>query len=121
MPTHATRKLTITSLLRPHRKALALGMLAVIGEGIANLLEPWPLKIVLDNVLRNKQTGGWLNQFIANITGNDKWGILEFAAIAVLVIAVVDAICTYTEKYLTTSVGQWVMHDLRQMLYAHIQ
>src|SRR5213078_1035540 len=29
--------------------------------------------------------------------------------------------CSYTEKYLTTSVGQWVMHDLRQMLYAHIQ
>ncbi len=26
--------------------------LAVIGEGIADLAEPWPLKIVLDNVLR---------------------------------------------------------------------
>jgi ATP-binding cassette, subfamily B, bacterial len=121
MPSQATAKLTITSLLRPHRKALALGLLAVIGEGIANLLEPWPLKIVLDNVLKNKDMGGWLNHFIASVTGSDKLRILEFAAIAVLAIAIIDAICTYAEKYLTTSVGQWVTHDLRQMLYSHIQ
>jgi subfamily B ATP-binding cassette protein MsbA len=113
--------LTITALLKPHRKALAFGLLAVIGEGIANLLEPWPLKVVLDNVLRNKQNGGWLNHFIIGVAGSDKLRILEFAAAAVLVIAIVDAICSYAEKYLTTSVGQWVMHDLRQMLYSHIQ
>ena len=33
----------------------------------------------------------------------------------------VGALCSYTEKYLTTSVGQWVMHDLRRTLYSHIQ
>jgi ATP-binding cassette subfamily B protein len=121
MPTEATAKLTISTLLRPHRKALAFGLLAVIGEGIANLLEPWPLKVVLDNVLKNKETGGWLNHFVASVAGSDKLRILEFAAIAVLAIAIMDAICTYAEKFLTTSVGQWVTHDLRQMLYAHIQ
>src|SRR5215813_11236269 len=99
MPTDATRKLTIASLLRPHRKALAFGLVAVIGEGIANLLEPWPLKIVLDNVLRDKRTGGWLNNFISHVTGNDKYGILEFAAVSVLVIALFDAMCTYAEKF----------------------
>ena len=41
--------------------------------------------------------------------------------LAVLLIAVVDALCSYAEKYLTTSVGQWVMHDLRRTLYSHIQ
>src|SRR5438105_7507631 len=121
MATEPPRKLTITYLLRPHRKALALGLIAVIGEGIANLLEPWPLKIVLDNVVRNNHTHGWLNNLILSLVGGEKYGILKFAAIAVLVIAAVDAVCSYTEKYLTTSVGQWVMHDLRQMLYSHIQ
>ena len=115
-------KLTVTSLLRPHAKALTIGLIAVIGEGIANLLDPWPLKIVLDSVLRNKQAaGGWLNHLILSVAGSDKFAVLKFAAIAVLVIAALDAVCSYTEKYLTTSVGQWVMHDLRQMLYSHIQ
>ena len=40
----------ITSLLRPHLKLLVIGFLGVIGEAVANLLEPWPLKVVLDNV-----------------------------------------------------------------------
>ena len=36
-------------------------------------------------------------------------------------IAAIGAICSYTEKYLTTSIGQWVMHDLRRTVYFHIQ
>jgi subfamily B ATP-binding cassette protein MsbA len=32
----------------------------------------------------------------------------------------VGAVGSYTEKYLTTSVGQWVMHDMRRTLYQHI-
>ena len=32
-----------------------------------------------------------------------------------------DAVSSYTEKYLTTSVGQWVTHDLRRTLYSRIQ
>ena len=115
------RHLTITSLLRPHAKALAVGLLAVVGVGAANLLEPWPLKIVLDNVLRNRDADGWLNKLIYSVTGPDKMAILKLAVVAVVIIAAVDAICSFTEKYLTTSVGQWVMHDLRQTLYAHIQ
>src|SRR4029079_1578751 len=47
--------------------------------------------------------------------------ILRIAAVAALAIAVLGALCSYTEKYLTTSVGQWVMHDLRLQLYSHVQ
>ena len=115
------RKLTIRELLRPHTGALALGLAAVIGEAAANLAEPWPLKIVLDTVSKAKPGHGWLNHRILAIAGTDKLAILKFAAIAVLAIAAFGAICSYTEKYLTTTVGQWVMHDLRQTLYSHMQ
>jgi ATP-binding cassette subfamily B protein len=111
----------ITSLLKPHWKLLAIGFVGVLGEGVANLLEPWPLKVVLDNVLRSKPTQGWLNTWILSSFGNDKLGVLKFAALAVLAIAVLGAGCSYVEKYVTTSVGQWVTHDLRRMLYSHIQ
>jgi ATP-binding cassette, subfamily B, bacterial len=111
----------IKDLLRPHIKLLMVGLVAVIGEGVADLLQPWPLKIVLDNVLKSRDIHGWLNDFILSTVGQDKLAILRFAALAVLAVAVVDAICTYTEKYVTTSVGQWVMHDLRRTLYHHIQ
>src|SRR5206468_12744099 len=47
--------------------------------------------------------------------------ILKVALAAVIVIAGVGALSSYTEKYLTTSVGQWVAHDLRLLLYQRIQ
>jgi len=109
------------SLLRPHLRLLVIGFVAVIGEGAANLLEPWPLKIVLDNVLRSKPAQGWLNTWILSNFGHDKLGVLNFAALAVLAIAIVGAGCSYVEKHVTTTVGQWVTHDLRRTLYSHIQ
>jgi ATP-binding cassette subfamily B protein len=115
------RKFTIRELLRPHTKSLVLGILAAIGDGIANLLDPVPLKVVLDNVLKSKAATGWPTSMIVAFAGDDKLAILKVAAIAVMAIAIFGALCTYAEKLLTTSVGQWVMHDLRQMLYFHIQ
>ena len=115
------KRLTIRTLLRPHLGALLLGLLAVIGESTANLLEPWPLKIVLDNVFHTKTSSGWLNHLVHRVAGTDQLGVLKFACFAVLGIAVLDAISSYGEKYLTTSVGQWVTHDLRRSLYSHLQ
>ena len=112
---------SIGELLRPHSKALAFGLLAVIGESAASLMEPWPLKIVLDDVLKSRPIPGWLNPLVVSIAGTDKLAVLEFAALAVVAIAVLGALCSYAEKYLTTNVGQWVMHDLRRTLYSHIQ
>ncbi len=115
------KTLTIRNLLKPHATALALGFLAVIGEGITNLLEPWPLKIVLDSVLKSRAEHGWLNHLILSFADGDKLMVLKIAAVAVLLIAAIGAICSYSEKRLTTTVGQWVMHDLRRTLYSHIQ
>jgi subfamily B ATP-binding cassette protein MsbA len=116
------RKNTIREILRPHAKSLALGIVAAVGSALANLLEPWPLKVVLDNVLRSRATNnGWLNHLIFSVADNDKLAILRIAALAVMAIALIGAFCSYAEKLLTTSVAQWVMHDLRQTLYFHIQ
>ena len=120
-PAGRPRSLTITDLLRPRAKILLLGFLGVLGEGIANLLAPWPLKIVLDNVLKSRATNGWLNQLIFSRFDDNKLAILEFAALAVLVIALVGGLCSYVEKFVTTTVGQWVTHDLRRALYSHMQ
>ncbi len=115
------KKIQISYLLWPHWKTLSIAFVAVLGESATDLLEPWPLKVVFDYVLGSKKMPDWLAGLINPILGQDKVAILEFAALAVLVIAVAGALSSYTEKYLTTSVAQWVSHDLRRTLYHHIQ
>jgi len=76
---------------------------------------------VLDDLLQGKNQHGWLHRFILATAGSAPRNVLLFACVAVLVIAVSDAFCTYAEKYLTTNVGQWVAHDLRRTIYTHVQ
>jgi ATP-binding cassette, subfamily B, bacterial len=110
----------IAALLRPHWRAITLALVAVAGEICADLLEPWPLKMVIDYVLQSKKMPNWLAEVVGKVAGHEPIAALNAAVIGVAVIAIVGAISTYSEKYLTTSVGQWVTHDLRRTLYHHI-
>ncbi|TMP96173.1 MAG: ABC transporter ATP-binding protein, partial [Verrucomicrobia bacterium] len=114
------KKIRITDLLYPHWATLTLAFIAVIGESVTDLLEPWPLKIVFDYVFGSKRVPEWIAGIVTWL-GTDKLSILNFAVLAVIAIAILGAVSSYVEKYLTTSVGQWVMHDLRRVLYSHIQ
>src|ERR1700732_362757 len=114
-------KLSITRLIRPYWKSLVLAFIAVLGETLSDVLEPWPIKVVIDNILQSKALPGWLGGAVTALFGDNSYAIVNFAVAAVAVIAVVGAVSAYVDKYLTTSVSQWVGHDLRRTLYHHIQ
>ena len=114
-----TRVLPITDLLRPHWKAMTMAFVAVAIGSAMDLLEPWPIKIVLDYLLQSKPMPDWMVAVVAWI-GSGRLAILNFAVAGVAAIAVISAISSYIEDYLTTNVGQWIMHDLRRTLYHHI-
>jgi subfamily B ATP-binding cassette protein MsbA len=111
--------LSIAGLLRPHWIPMTLALLAVAGEATASLLEPWPLKIVLDYLLQSRPLPGWMMP-VAGLIGGGTLAVLNLAVVAVAVIAVAGAISSYANTALTANVGQWVMHDLRRTLYHHI-
>jgi subfamily B ATP-binding cassette protein MsbA len=115
------KSFSLFHLLQPHWKGLFLGLLAVAAETMAGLLEPWPLKVVLDSVLHTKKSPDWLSRFIGATSGLDNLAILRFTALAVILIAAIGAIGTYVEKQTITAVGQRVMHELRRTFYWHIQ
>jgi ATP-binding cassette subfamily B protein len=107
--------------IRPHWTALLLAFLAASAETVADVMQPWPIKLVLDNVVQHKALSGWQGRVAALLAGGGARSILVAAVAAVIVIAVIGAIGSYWEKYLTTSVSQWVGHDLRRRLYQQMQ
>jgi ATP-binding cassette, subfamily B, bacterial len=115
----AARRLNLSRLLRPHWRLLTVAFGAMLVEGGADLLEPWPLKVVFDYVLGSKRVPTWLAPLLT--AGHDRIAILDAAAIAVVAIAIVGAISAYTEKYLSTTVAKRVGYELRHLLYHHIQ
>jgi ABC-type multidrug transport system fused ATPase/permease subunit len=112
----------IRTLVRPYRGTLLMILLAMIVQTVMSIAGPWPLKIVLDNVVGSHKLPPWLDHLLSPVLGSvTKMHIAIAAAIAVVVIAGLGALAQYVANYYTTSVGQWVANDLRMRTYHHLQ
>jgi subfamily B ATP-binding cassette protein MsbA len=89
-------------------------------ETAGSLAAPWPLKVILDNVVGSHKAPEWLAPF-RGLLGEHKMALAALAGIATVLIAVLGAIASYIDNYYTESVGQWVAHDLRMRVYDHLQ
>src|SRR6202789_2018904 len=112
----------IGSLIRPYRPTLAIILLAMFVETIMSLATPWPLKIILDNVIGSHKLAPWLHHLIGPmLEQGSRLHVAFLAALAFVLIAVLQSIASYIDNYYTENVGQWVAHDLRMRMYEHLQ
>ena len=112
----------IRTLVRPYRGTLVIILLAMVVETVMSVAGPWPLKIVLDNVVGSHKLAPWLDHLLRPLLGaGTKMQIAFAAAIAAVIIAGLGALAQYVANYYTTSVGQWVANDLRMRTYHHLQ
>jgi subfamily B ATP-binding cassette protein MsbA len=112
----------VWSLLKPYRGTLLIILLAMLLQMVATVATPWPLKIVLDNVVGEHKLPRWLDDFLRPFMhGGTKMEIAAAAAIALVLIVVLGAVASYVANYCTTSVGQWVANDLRIRTYDRLQ
>ena len=106
-------------LIRPYWRWVSVVVLAMLVETAMSLASPWPLKIVLDSVLGSVPSPAWLHWLLGDAP--DAMRLLSFAVGATVTIAILQAANAYLNAYYTVSIGQWVAHDLRQSVYAHLQ
>jgi ABC-type multidrug transport system fused ATPase/permease subunit len=112
----------IRTLVRPYRGTLFIILLAMIVQTVMSVAGPWPLKIVLDNVVGSHKLRPWLEHLLSPmLSGGSKMQIAAAAALAAIIIAALGALASYIANYYTTSVGQWVANDLRMRTYHHLQ
>jgi ATP-binding cassette subfamily B protein len=86
---------------------------------VFRLLEPWPLKFVLDQVFDQKASVQ-----ATTITLPESWsatGVVIFVSLAVIVIAVMRAWTDYTSRVGFFKVGNHVVIRVRDRLYRHLQ
>jgi ABC-type multidrug transport system fused ATPase/permease subunit len=112
----------LRSLVRPYRAHLFFILCAMLVQTVMSLAAPWPLKIVLDNVVGSHKLPSWLDDVLKPVlAGSSKMEIAAAAAIMVVIIALVGALASYVANYSTESVGQWVANDLRMRTYHHLE
>ncbi len=79
-----------------------------------SLLGPWPLKIIIDNVVGHHALPHWL-AWIKDLPFEDnRMALAGAAAVGLVLIALIGGIAGYIDNYFTESVAQYVANDLRQ-------
>jgi len=105
----------IRGLIRPYRWTLAFVFAAMLVETLMGLAGPWPLKVILDNVVGARPLPAWIPESVG------RRELALWAGCATVLIAAVGAAASYLDSYSSESVAQAVAHDLRLRTYHHLQ
>jgi ATP-binding cassette subfamily B protein len=97
--------------LRGQRKVIAGGSVALLAEVLLRLLEPWPLKYVIDTIVAGA----------GSATPAGATRILALAAMAVVGVTGLRALASYLSTVAFALAGNRVLTAVRAQLYAHLQ
>ena len=111
----------IIKLLRPYPKMIVAILAATLAVILMGLAAPWPLKVIIDNVVGDRPAPLWIAWLLPMAGGDGKINIAIAAGIATVVIAAVTGIASYAANYWTESLGQWVANDLRARIFHRLQ
>jgi len=105
--------------IRKKSRLIFGSMLALCFGVMFRLLEPWPLKFVLDQVFEHKA-----NSEAASITLPDSWSptmVVVVVSLAVVGIAALRATTDYISRVGFFKVGNYVVIRVRDRVYRHLQ
>ncbi|MEU9162203.1 ABC transporter ATP-binding protein [Streptomyces sp. NPDC048424] len=94
----------IVTLFRPYRGRLAAVGLLVGASSLVGVASPFLLREILDVAIPQGRTG-----------------LLSLLALGMILTAVVTSVFGVLQTFISTTVGQRVMHDLRTAVYAQLQ
>ena len=86
-----------------------------------SLAAPWPLKIVIDDVIGTHRQPQWINWVLTTVGADNKMHIAATAGIVTVAIAVTAGAAMYVASYFTESLSQSIGNDLRVRLYQQLQ
>ena len=93
-----------THFFGPYRGRLAVIGVAILGSSILGLANPYLLKLLIDEAIPKRDIG-----------------LLAIYAGLMVVVPIINGGIGLAQAWLTASVGQFVMRDLRNALFTHVQ
>ncbi len=94
----------VVRLFRPYRWNLLLVGFLVAASSLVSLVNPFLIRAIIDVALPQGRTG-----------------LLAILALGMIVVAIANSSFGVSQTYVSTRVGQRVMHDLRTAVYSHLQ
>ena len=94
----------IAGFFRPYRWQVLAVMVSIVATSLLGVVNPYLLRFLLDVAIPQKD-----------------FGLLNLAVVLMIIIPVVSGLIGVGQTYVNNRVGQAVMEDLRNAVYAHLQ
>lgn len=106
--------------LRPYRATTVVGGVLVLMVAAVELALPWPLKVIVDDVLQHRAPSGSLGRLLGP-AADSPTAVLVLCVLSLLALAALAALGTYLSSRMLQSVGERLIADLRTDIFAHLQ
>lgn len=94
----------VLRLFHPYRWSLLFVAVLVGASSLVSLVNPFLIREIIDVALPRERTG-----------------LLTLLALGMIIVSIANSSFSVSQTYVSTKVGQRVMHDLRTAVYSHLQ
>jgi ATP-binding cassette subfamily B protein len=102
--------------MRPHLRTLIVVILSVGATSLIEVAKPWPLKIVIDNVLKGAPLAA--TRWTSLLSGLN---LLIVACLVLVVLYLALGVLNVVNNYVTIAVGQRMVNELRTQMFDRLQ
>src|SRR5882757_7995757 len=87
------------SLSRPYLKWVVIILLAMLVEAVMSVATPWPLKIIIDDVVAHGTLPNWLQWLHVLVPLNSKVAMSAIVALGFVLISALGSLAGYINSY----------------------
>jgi ATP-binding cassette, subfamily B, bacterial len=117
-----TSQLRLLKYLRPHKRALAVVLLTMALSVALDVLRPWPMKLLVDQVFGGQPIPARLGDIVAALPGPDgAAGLTLWICISTVLIFLAGTLLNMVNTLAGVGLGQRMTFDLGADLFLHLQ
>ncbi len=120
MKTSLKNTARVLRYLKPYWGLSACAGMVIVTSGLIGLLAPWPIKLLVDNVLSNHPLSPGLSKWLGSFA-HDRVKLLAVVVAVGILITFTENILSVISNYVQTKLEQKMILDFRSDLFEHAQ
>src|SRR5262249_6489345 len=106
--------------VRSHKLAMAVVVLLLTAEPVLTLLEPWPMKILIDNALSGQPLPEWVTEAFPFLAPGHSHNIVVAAILGIIALRLTGTLLSNVRDYLKTRVNDSMTLSFQTDLFRHM-
>ena len=107
--------------LKPYSGLLFISMILILLVAALDILAPWPVKFIVDNVLQGKPFTGPVGGWLTTALGTDQRLLTAALGLALLGLTVLQGLAAFGYEYLDGMIQERATFLLRSEVFSHVQ